>query len=194
MYTFKVYLLVFLIQCSEASSSLDHGIFKEEYLNPKSVDHTKSSGRWYAHMDTLNNTLRGNTFADVVAPCDQEKVVEIMYRWISSLEECRTTAISFQLKKPDAPEGVVTRMSTHEMLGKMRVLYLDPHPTQGFSVVRRETHLPDSYFISTRQRDPRNLDNAIKEVLQALRLDIGYFYVKSKDFGCERREEKGIKL
>lgn len=69
------------------------------------------------------------------------------------------------------------------MLGKMRVLYLDPHPTQGFSVVRRETHLPDSYFISTRQRDPRNLDNAIKEVLRALRLDIGDFYVKSKDFG-----------
>lgn len=65
----------------------------------------------------------------------------------------------------------------------MKIEYFDPHPTHGLIVVRRQTHLPKSYFIPTRQKDPRDLEEVIKQVLRALRLDIGNFYVKSKDFG-----------
>ncbi|XP_048770808.2 uncharacterized protein LOC125676960 [Ostrea edulis] len=196
MYTFKVYLLVVLIRCSETSSSSDFGIFKEEYLNPKSVDHRKLSGRWYEHMDTLNNTLRDDTFVDYVVLCDGRiRSVQILNRWISSLEECRTTAVAFQPEKSDSPDGFIMRMSTNETLGKVTIKYLDLHPTEGFVVIHRHTHhLPDSYLISTRRRDPRNLDEVIKQALLALHLDIGNFFVKSKDFGCERREENGIKL
>ncbi|XP_048771668.2 uncharacterized protein LOC125677592 [Ostrea edulis] len=195
MYTFKIYLLVFFIRYSATSSS-DPGIFKKEYLNPKSVDHRKFSGRWYAHMDTLNTTFRDNTFGDVVVLCDERiNVVHIIHRWIPSLEECRSTAISFQPAKSDSPKGEFIRMSTNDNLGKMKNRYFDPHPTKGFNVVHRQTrHLPNSYVILSRQRDPRDLEKAIKQVLRALDLDDGDFYVKSKDFGCERTEEKGIKL
>ncbi|XP_048764903.1 uncharacterized protein LOC125672725 [Ostrea edulis] len=195
MYTCKVYLLVFLIRCSETSSSSDFGIFKEEYLNPNSVDYRKASGRWYEHMDTLNNTIRDNTFADMYVVCGERvKVVQIIHRWISSVEECRTKAIVFNPKTSHSPEGVLIRISTNDTVGKTTVLYFDPHPTEGILVMHRQTHLPDSYFIICRQRDPRDVDEVIKQVLRSLRLDIGDFFKKSKDFGCERREENGIKL
>jgi hypothetical protein len=70
-----------------------------------------------------------------------------------------------------------------EILGKLRVLYFDPHPTHGFSVTHRQLGFPDSYFILCRQKDPGNIDQAIEQAVEALGLDINDFYVKSKDFG-----------
>jgi hypothetical protein len=70
-----------------------------------------------------------------------------------------------------------------EVIGKLTFLYFDPHPTQGFSLTHRQPGFPDSYFILTRQKDPKNLDKVIDEVLEALSLDRKDFYVKSKDFG-----------
>ncbi|XP_048770809.2 uncharacterized protein LOC125676961 [Ostrea edulis] len=146
-------------------------------------------------MDTLNITIRDNTFVDYVVLCDGRiRSVQILNRWISSLEECRTTAVVFQPKKSDSPEGLITWMSTNETLGRNTFQYVDPHPTEGFIVMHRQTHFTDSYVISCRQREPRNLVKVIKQVLLALHLDIGEFYVNPKDFGCERREENGIKL
>jgi hypothetical protein len=65
----------------------------------------------------------------------------------------------------------------------LTVQYFDPHPIQGFSITRRQSGFPDSYFILTRQNDPKNLDQVIEQVLQNLGLDKNDFYVKSKDFG-----------
>ncbi|XP_048734196.2 uncharacterized protein LOC125650186 [Ostrea edulis] len=196
MYTLKVYLLVFLIRCSATSSVSDSDIFKKEYLNPRSVDHRKSSGRWYEQMDTLNDVTRDNTFVDFMVPCGERiRSVYIIHRWILSVEECHTKAIAFQPQTSDSPEGALILMSTNDTVGKLTFRYFDPHPTEGILVIHRQTlHLPDSYFVLCRQKDPSNLDKAIKQALRALHLDTGDFYNKSKDFGCERREENGIKL
>lgn len=71
-----------------------------------------------------------------------------------------------------------------EIVGKVTFKYADPHPTEGFIVIHRQTrHLPESYFILTRPRDPRIIEEAMKQALRALGQDIGDFFVKSKDFG-----------
>ncbi|XP_056006918.1 uncharacterized protein LOC130050707 [Ostrea edulis] len=147
-------------------------------------------------MDTLDNAIRDNSYGDIVVLCDATiSLVEVMNRWIPSLEECRTTAIRIQPDSPKSPGGVVIRMSTNETLGRFTVRYYDPHPTQGIALVHQQTHLTnDGYHIMARQKDPRDLDDVIKQVLSALNMKIRDFYVKSKDFGCERKAEKGIKL
>ncbi|XP_048741536.2 uncharacterized protein LOC125655318 [Ostrea edulis] len=195
MYTSVVFLFVFLIGCSESSSSSNPGIFNEDYMDPKTVDHKTLSGRWYEHLDTVNNTIRDNSFGDVVVLCDETiSLVEVIHRWIPSLEECRTTAVRFHPDTAHSPEAAVIRMSTNETLRRFEVRYYDPHPTEGFLLVHKQTHLTDGHHIITRQKDPRNLNDVIEKVLSALNMNIRDFYVKSKDFGCERKEEKGIKL
>ncbi|XP_048765233.2 uncharacterized protein LOC125673025 [Ostrea edulis] len=195
MYTFTAFLLVFLIRCSESSSSLNAVIFNEEYMDHKSLDHKTLSGRWYEHLDTLNNTSRDNTYADVMVLCDETiSLVYVASRWIPALEECRSAAIRIHPDSADSPEGTVIRISTNETQGKFKTRYYDPHPTMGFVLVYHHTQLGDGYHIMTRQRDPSDLDDVIEQVLSALQMNIRDFYVKSKDFGCERKEEKGIKI
>jgi hypothetical protein len=70
-----------------------------------------------------------------------------------------------------------------ERLGEISIVYFDPHPTQGFHIMHRQPGLPDSYFISTRQQNPDNLNQVIQQAVAALGLRIEDFKVTSKDFG-----------
>jgi hypothetical protein len=73
-----------------------------------------------------------------------------------------------------------------EVVGEILFLYFDPHPTRGFIVLHRKTsHIPESYVIYTREKNPSDLDQIINQVLKALNLDKMKFYVKSQDFGNE---------
>ncbi|XP_056017473.1 uncharacterized protein LOC125669177 [Ostrea edulis] len=145
------------------------------------------SGRWYLYMDTRNTDVRDNTFGDFDV-LGNGKLVNNLYRWFPDLEECRTTALSFNPVSSDPETAVkfkVTRMSTKEELGTQTFLYINDHPTEGFVIMHQETQL-DTYLITTRQRDPSNLDDEIKAALLELKLDPQNFRVKSTNYGKKR--------
>ncbi|XP_048762334.2 uncharacterized protein LOC125670931 [Ostrea edulis] len=146
-------------------------------------------------MDTRDTDVRDNTFGDFDV-LGNGKLVNNLYRWFPDLEECRTTALSFDPISSD-PETVVkfrvTRRSTNETLGMQTFLYIDDHPTEGFLIMHQETHM-ETYLITTRQRDPSNLDDDIEAALLELDLDPQNFRVKSTNYGCERNREHGLEL
>jgi hypothetical protein len=49
--------------------------------------------------------------------------------------------------------------------------------------MHRQPGLPDSYFLSTRQKNPDNLKQVIQQAVVALGLRIEVFNVMSKEFG-----------
>jgi hypothetical protein len=64
----------------------------------------------------------------------------------------------------------------------MEFVYLDPNRNQGFCIV----HIlepQDSYLIYTRQKNPDESNEAIKQVVEALGLNIEDFSEKPKDSG-----------
>ncbi|XP_061181067.1 uncharacterized protein LOC133189684 [Saccostrea echinata] len=140
----------------------------------------------YLFMDTRNTDLRDNTFGDFEVLGDG-RLVNTLYRWFPDLEECRITALKFDPLNSNSPQSEtvtfeVTRMSTKERLGTQTILYMNDHPGKGFVIMHQETHI-DTYLITTRQRNPLDLEVDIEATLLALNLDPKIFRIKSSNYG-----------
>ncbi|XP_062597669.1 uncharacterized protein LOC134259086 [Saccostrea cucullata] len=115
-----------------------------------------------------------------------------------NLEECRTTALKFvpldlDLSPTEAVKFEVIRMSTKEKLGTHTILYVNDDPVNGFAIMHQQTHI-DTYLITTRTKNPKNLDDKISAALSGLNLDSQSFKKKSTNYGCETKTEKGFEI
>ncbi|XP_048765173.2 uncharacterized protein LOC125672995 [Ostrea edulis] len=197
MDSIRYFFLLAIFVNGEAPSSLDSVAFNNEFLNPKSVDHKKLSGRWYDRMDTLNATFRSNICSDVVPLCDGT-LVNTLFHWFSDLGECRTSVIALHPLRSNSsgPETAVrflaTWMSTNATIGVYTILYFDDH--QGIVIASQHTELTSGYYVSTRHRNPSHLGQAVRDALSALDLDPRKLNMESTDYGCEETREQGIDL
>ncbi|XP_062616326.1 uncharacterized protein LOC134278026, partial [Saccostrea cucullata] len=186
----KRFALIFALCQGTLSSQISGSYKKSESLNPQCLDHGKFKGRWYLFMDTRSANVRDNTYGDHEV-LDDGSVLITLYRWFPSLEECRTTAQKFVPLDSDlSVKFEVIRMSTKEKLGTHTILYVNDDPVNGFAIMHQQTHI-DTYLITTRTKNPKNLDDKISAALSGLNLDSQSFKKKSTNYGCETKTEKG---
>lgn len=163
-----------------------------------SLDRNKLLGRWYLIMDNRSSSVRDNTYGDFELASDG-KLLNNLYRYFPDLEECRTTSLLFRPLSSDplpemAVEFEVVRRSTNEVLGTQQILYIDDDPANGFVIMHQESNLMDTYLVVTRSKNPSDTRPAIHTALQNLNLNLGTFFEKSTNYGCETKKEQGFEF
>lgn len=188
---------LFLLCVNNASWGLLK-VYKRNNENLKSLDHNKLLGRWYLLMDNRNSTVRDNTFGDFELERGG-KLLNHLYRYFPNTEECRTTSLMFQPLSSDpspdhAVEFEVIRMSTNEVLGKQKILYINDDPETGFIIMHQESNQMDTYLVVTRSKNSSGQQHIINNALENLNLDPNELRHKSTNYGCETNSERGFEF
>ncbi|XP_048764169.2 uncharacterized protein LOC125672102 [Ostrea edulis] len=168
-------------------------------LRPATLDHHKLTGRWYKWMDTTSSTPH-STYLDSILLRNGTSI-KTLHEWLPDSRECRIKTVihnpvSFTTSAAETSVMFqVSRMATNETLGMVTVLYFCDDPMEGILIMLRQKLSGElAYLVYTRKKDPIPLYHGVRTALQALSLNPKDFKIKSRDYGCEQKGKRRIKL